>query len=342
MRSYKILGFGLIILGFLCGDRLARGQTTELINASYDPTREMYAAYNPIFEKFWKDKTGQEVKIVQSHGPSGKQARDIIAGKEADVASLSVDFDIDQIAKAGQIDSKWRERFPNASVPYSSAVVFLVRAGNPKNIKDWEDLARDDVEGLAPDPKTGGGARWIYLSAWSHAVRKAKAAGKNDADAESEARAFTSKVYDQAITDPAMRGSTTRFIQQETGDVLFGWENEILQIVNDPRRGAEFEIVVPSDSIEIEVPIAVVDKQVEKRNTKVVAEAYVQFLFSNEGQELVAKFYNRPFEPEILKKHAAQFPPLTLYKFKDYFTDWDAVQKAHFAQGGELDKMRGK
>jgi len=332
----------VVLIGLVTAPASVNAQPVEIINASYDPTRELYAAFNPAFEKYWKDKTGQDVKVIQSHGPSAKQARDIIAGKEADVASLSVDFDIDQIAKAGLTDTNWRARFPNQSTPYTSAVVFLVRKGNPKNIKDWEDLAREDVEGVAPDPKTGGGARWIYLSAWSHALRKAKTAGKNDADAETEARAFTTAVYDAAIADAAMRGSTTRFIRQETGDVLFGWENEILQIVNDPKSKGEYEVVVPSDSIEIQVPIALVDKLTGKRKTTEVAEGYVNYLYSEAGQELVATFYNRPSNVEVLKAHQQDFPPMTLYKFRAYFKDWPTVQKTHFEQGGELDRMRGQ
>ncbi len=314
----------------------------ELIVASYDPTREMYAEFAPLFATYWKNKSGNDIKVTMSHGPSGKQARDIAAGKEADVAALSVDFDIDQIAKVGLIPGDWRTRLPNDAVPYSSAVVFLVRKGNPKNIKDWDDLARPDVTGLAPDPRTGGGARWIYLSTWAHALRKAKATGADDTAAEQAAREFTTKVYDDAITDPAMRGSTTRFIQQQTGDVLFGWENEILQVVNDPKSGGAFEIVVPSDSIVIEVPISIVDKLAEKRGTTDAATEFVTYMFSDPGQELAAKYYNRPYSTAVLDKHKAQFPPLKLYRFKEHFKDWPTVMKQHFEQGGELDKMSKK
>lgn len=318
------------------------GQVAKLSIASYDPTRELYQELNPAFERWYKQTAGKDAKAETDHGPSGKQARDIVAGKETDVAALSVDFDVDTIAKAGLLPTGWRERLPNGSVPYTSAVIFLVRKGNPKQIKAWEDLARPEVVALCPDPKTGGGARWIYLSTWAHALRAARAAGKGDAEAETAARAFTAGVYDEAILDPAMRGSSTRFLQQSTGDVLFGWENEILQIGNDPATKDQVEVVTPSDSITIEVPLAVVDKVAEKHGVKELAEAYVKFHFSDEGQELIARRYNRPYNEVIAKKYADQLKPLALFRFKDYFADWPTVMKVHFSQGGELDKMRKK
>jgi sulfate transport system substrate-binding protein len=305
--------------------------------SSYEPTVELYKALNPAFEK---TPAAKGVKVQTDHGPSGKQARDIAQGKETDVAALSVDFDIDTIANAGLTDKDWRKRNPNGSVPYYSAVVFLVRKGNPKHIKDWEDLARDDVTGLAPDPKTGGGARWIYLAAWAHQLRKDASA--DDATKEKNARAFVTKVYDKAILDPAMRGSTTRFLQQGTGDVLFGWENEILQVVAAPAMKSQFEMVVPSDSITIEVPIAVVDKVAAKHNLSQVATDFVSFLFSDQGQEIEAKFYNRPYKKEVADKYKDRFAPLTLYKFSDYFTSWPDVMKKHFADGAILDQIRTK
>jgi sulfate/thiosulfate transport system substrate-binding protein len=318
------------------------GPAVKLTVSSYDPTRELYLELNPAFDKWYKQTAGRDVKTETDHGPSGKQGRDIAAGKESDVAALSVEVDIDTIAEKGLIAADWRERNPNHSVPYTSAVVFLVRKGNPKGIKDWEDLARPDVVGLAPDPKTGGGARWIYLSAWTHALRKATAAGKSAADAEQAAREFTGKIYDDAITDPAMRGSSTRFIQQSTGDVLFGWENEIMQIVNDPASGGKYEVVAPSDSITIEVPIAVVDKFAEKHGLTDVATAYVKYHFSDEGQEIIARRFNRPFNAAVAAKYADKLPKLKLYTFKEHFKDWPSVTKVHFAAGGELDRMRKK
>jgi sulfate transport system substrate-binding protein len=307
--------------------------------SSYEPTVELYKALNPAFQKAYAAK-GKEIVVQTDHGPSGKQARDITQGKETDVAALSVDFDIDQIAKAGLTAADWRGRNPNGSVPYYSAVVFLVKKGNPKNIKDWEDLARPDVTGLAPDPKTGGGARWIYLSAWAHALRKNK-----DADAatqEAKAREFVAAVYDKAVLDPAMRGSTTRFIQQQTGDVLFGWENEILQVVANPALKSQYELVVPSDSITIEVPVAVVDKVAAKHNLAEPAKDFVAYLFSDEAQEIEAKFYNRPSNAQIAAQYKDRFAPLTLYKFTDHFTNWPDVMAKHFADGAILDQIRKK
>ena len=302
--------------------------------ASYEPTVELYKDLNPAFEQLWRlHHRDQEIDVETSHGPSGTQSKKIAEGNEVDIAALSVDFDVDKIAEAGLIEKNWRGEFPNDSVPYKSAVVFLVRKGNPKGIKDWEDLARDDVVGLAPDPKTGGGARWIYLSAWAHALRKG-----GDANA---ARDFTKKVYDKAVLDPAMRQSTTRFTKNE-GDVLFGWENEILQIVNDPRVGGQYETVLPSDSITIEVPVAIVDKVVDKRGSRDAAQAFVEFLYSNEGQEIIARRYNRPSNSSVRQKYAQQFPDLKLFRFKDHFTTWPEVMKQHFSQGGELDRMRAK
>jgi sulfate transport system substrate-binding protein len=305
--------------------------------SSYEPTVELYKAINPAFEK---TASGKGLQVQTDHGPSGKQARDIAQGKETDVAALSVDYDIDQIAAAGLTAKDWRTRNPNGSVPYYSAVVFLVRKGNPKHIKDWEDLARDDVVGLAPDPKTGGGARWIYLAAWAHQLRKD--AGADAATKEKNAQDFVTRVYDKAVLDPAMRGSTTRFIQQRTGDCLFGWENEILQVVANPAMKAQYEMVVPSDSITIEVPVAVVDKVAEKHGLADAAKNFVSFLFSDEGQEIEAKFYNRPYKKEIAEKYKDRFAPLTLYKFSDHFTSWPDVMKKHFADGGVLDQIRKK
>jgi sulfate/thiosulfate-binding protein len=316
------------------------GGGARLSVASYDPTRELYVELNRAFEKHWQAKTGQTVDVETDHDASGKQSRDIINGKPTDVAALSVSIDIDNIAKAGLMAADWRTRQPNDSVPYVSAVIFLVRKGNPKNIRDWEDLARPEVSGLAPDPKTGGGARWIYLATWGHALRKAKAAGKSDAEAEQAAREFTAQVYDQAILDIAMRRSSNRFLQQEEGDVLFGWENEILQIVNDPATQGKYETVIPSDSIAIEVPIAVVDKNADQHGVRELADAYVQYHFSPEGQELIARRYNRPHDKTVADRHADKLPPLTLYRFNEHFTDWPTVTKTHFAQGGELDQMR--
>ena len=307
----------------------------KLLIASYEPTVELYKDLNAAFAKHWKDKSGQDVEAETFHGPSGTQAKKIIEGNEVDVAALSVDFDVQKIADAGLIDAAWRKEYPNNSVPYTSSVIFLVRKGNPKGIKDWEDLARDDVVGLAPDPLQGGGARWIYLSAWAHALRKG--------GDEAAARDFTRKVYDKAVLHPAQRQSTTHFLQTGQGDALFGWESEILQIVNDPKVKDQYERVVPSDSIIIEVPVAIVDKVVDKRGTRKLAEEYLAFMYSPAGQEIIAKRYNRPSATDVAAKHADQFPPLNLFRFSEHFTSWPDVMKKHFDPNtGELVKMTKK
>jgi len=337
-----VVGVVAASLALAAGCKKSDSAAVELKVSSYEPTVELYKAINPAFEKFYKAKTGKDIKASTDHGPSGKQARDIAAGKESDVAALSVDYDIDQIVKEGLIDKEWRKRLPNDAVPYYSAVVFMVRKGNPKGIKDWEDLARPDVKSLAPDPKTGGGARWIYLSTWAHALRKARAEGKSDAEAEAAAREFTGKVYDDALLDPAMRQSTTTFVNRKEGDVLFGWENEILQIVNDPRTKADYDVVLPSDSITIEVPIAIVDKVADKHKLREHAEEYVKFLYSEQGQEIVAQYYNRPSNEKVAAKYKDRFPDLKLFKFKDHFSDWPAVMDKHFKTGAILDQVRKK
>lgn len=315
----------------------------QLKIASYEPTVELYKDLNAAFPAYYSSHGGPaNVPAPEtSHGPSGTQSKKIIEGNEVDIAALSVDFDIDKIAEKGLLPADWRTKFPNDSVPYTSSVLFLVRKGNPKAIKDWEDLASDDVTGVAPDPKSGGGARWIYLSTWAHSLRKSKTAGLAPEAADAEAKRFTGQVYDKAVLDPAMRQSTTRFVGQGEGDVLFGWENEILQITNDSKVSGDYELVVPSDSITIEVPIAVVDQVAKKRGTTQAANDYVKFIYSDEGQAIIAKRYNRPSVEAVAAKYASQFKPLNRYRFKEHFTSWPDVMKRHFGQGGELDQMRG-
>ena len=314
------------------GARAGGSQPAGLLIASYEPTVELYQDLNAAFEQHWKEKTGQTIDVETAHGPSGSQAKKIVEGNAVDIAALSVDFDIDKIAEKGLTPAEWRARYPNDSVPYSSAVLFLTRAGNPKGIKDWEDLARDDVVGCAPDPKTGGGARWIYLSAWAHALRKG--------GSEDQAREFTKQVYDKAVLDRAMRESTNTFVKGK-GDVLFGWENEILQIAANPDVAADYELVVPSDSITIEVPIALVDRVVDQRGTRELADAFVKFLYSEAGQDIAAKRFHRVSNTAVAEKYGHLFKPLKLFRFKDHFTTWPQVMKTHFDTGGELDKMRG-
>jgi len=309
---------------------------TSIVNASYDPTRELYQDYNAAFAKHWKETKGQDVTIKQSYGGSGKQARAIVDGLEADVASLSVSFDIDVIAKAGLTAADWRTKFPDDSSPYSSTVVFLVRKGNPKGIKDWDDLLKPGTGLLAPNPKTGGGARWVYLAAWGQALRK------NNGD-EAKARDYTQKFYANMLAlDQAMRGSTTKFVQQGIGDVLVGWENEILQVVNEGKHKEEYQIVVPTETITIDVPIALVDKVIDKHNTREVSEAYVKWLWSKEGQEIIAKRYNRPRDADLAKKYESTFPQVKQFTLKETFGDWDTVMKKHFVDGAVFDSFTQK
>ena len=314
---------------------VAQAEVT-IVNASYDPTRELYQDYNAAFAKHWKETKNEDVTIKQSHGGSGKQARAIVDGLEADVASLSVSFDIDVIAKAGLTSADWRSKFPDDSSPYSSTVVFLVRKGNPKGVKDWDDLIKPGTGLLAPNPKTGGGARWIYLAAWGQALRK-------NGGGEAKAREFTQKFYANMLAmDQAMRGSTTKFVRQGIGDVLVGWENEILQVINEGKDKDEYQIVIPSDTITIDVPIALVDKVVDKHGNREVAEAYVKWLWSKEGQEIIAKRFNRPRDPEIAKKYGAVFPAVKQFTLKEVFGNWNDVMKKHFVDGAIFDSFSQK
>jgi sulfate/thiosulfate transport system substrate-binding protein len=306
------------------------GQQQKLLVASYGPTRELYAKLIPTFKA-----SNPNVDVEMSHGPSGTQAQKIINGYKADVAALSVDFDIDEIAKKGLLDKNWRGRLPYNASPYTSAVVFLVRKGNPKGIKDWPDLAKDGVRSAAPNPKTGGGARWIYLSAWGSVIKK----GGDD----KAAREFTAKLYKQTQLDPEMRGSTQRFLKESDIDVLYGWENEILQLMNDPKTPEnkdKYEVVLPSSSIVIEVPVSIVDTYVDERGTRAAAEAFVKHLFSPAGQEVAAQHFNRPSDPAVLAKYEKQYPKLNTFTLKEVFGDWDSVMAKYFADGAIFDQQR--
>jgi len=320
----------LVLLVLAVAD-VAQADPGKLLVSSYDPTRELYAQdFNPAFIKFWKEKTGKDAAIEMSHGPSGSQARKIVEGVEADIAALSVSVDVDLLRKNKLLKEDWQTRLPNNSSPYTSTVVFLVRKGNPKRIKDWADLTQPGLEILCPNPKTGGGARWVYLAAWGQVV--------TSGGDETAAREYVKKFYKNAQLDPAMRGSTGRFVKNQ-GDVLVGWENEILQVLDTPGGKAKYEIVVPTSSITIEVPIAWVDSNIDKHGNRDLAEAYVKFMFSDEGQEIVAKRFNRPINPEILKKHADQYPAVKQFTLKDVFGDWDAVMKKHFENDGVFDQI---
>lgn len=316
---------GASLLGF--------GQRVTLLNVSYDPTRELFQDYNAAFAKYWKVKTGQDVTIQQSHGGSSKQARAVIDGLDADIVTLALAYDIDAIAdKAHLLPSNWQSRLPNNSSPYTSTIIFLVRKGNPKKIKDWDDLIRPGVSVITPNPKTSGGARWNYLAAWGYALRKS-------GGDESKARDFVSKLFANVpVLDSGARGSTTTFVERGMGDVLIAWENEALLGANELGKD-RFEIVVPSTSILCEPSVSVVDRVVDKKGTRAAAQAYLEYLYSPEGQDIAAKRYYRPRSAAVLKKYAAQFPNVKLFTIADIAGDWKQAQAKHFADGGIFDQV---
>lgn len=307
---------------------------TSFLNVSYDPTREFYQEYNQAFGKFWKQRTGQDVEFKQSHGGSGKQARAVATGLEADVVTLALANDIDEIMKAGFIQPNWQKEFPNNSAPYTSTVVFLVRKGNPKNIRDWNDLTKPGVEIITPNPKTGGAPRWIYLSAWGYALKQP---GGNDA----KARELVKKLYHNVkVLDSGARGSLTTFAERGIGDVLLSWENEALLATKGLDKG-KYEIVYPSISILAEPSVAIVDKTVDKNGNRTLAKGYLNFLYSPLGQELAAKHYFRPRNDQVAAKYAAQFPKIKLFTINDVFGGWAKAQKTHFANGAIFDQIYG-
>jgi sulfate transport system substrate-binding protein len=304
-----------------------------LLNVSYDPTRELYEDFNQQFAAYWKRQTGQEVTIRQSHGGSGKQARSVIDGLQADVVTLALAYDIDEIAdKGGLLPADWQRRLPNNSSPYTSTIVLLVRKRNPKGIKDWGDLARPGVSVITPNPKTSGGARWNYLAAWAWALRQP---GGNDATA----RAFVAKLYKNVpVLDAGARGSTTTFVERGIGDVLIAWENEALLAIRELGPD-KFEMVAPSLSILAEPPVAVVDKVAAKHGTKAVAQAYLEYLYTPEGQEIAARHFYRPRLASVAAKYASQFPKLSLVTVDDVFGGWKRANATHFADGGMFDQI---
>jgi sulfate/thiosulfate transport system substrate-binding protein len=312
---------------------VAQGSPVTLLNVSYDPTRELYQDYNAAFAKYWKTKTGQDVNVQQSHGGSSKQARAVIDGLEADVVTLALAYDIDAIAQnAKLLPANWQSRLPNNSSPYTSTIIFLVRKGNPKGIKDWDDLVRPGVSVITPNPKTSGGARWNYLAAWGYARKK------SDGD-ESKAKDFIAKLYKNVpVLDSGARGSTTTFVERGIGDVLIAWENEVLLGAKDLGQD-KFEIVVPSVSILCEPTVSIVDKVVDKKGTRTVAEEYLKYLYSPEGQEIAAKRYYRPRSEAAAKKYASQFPKIKLFTLAEIVGDWQKTQKIHFADGGVFDQV---
>jgi sulfate/thiosulfate transport system substrate-binding protein len=305
----------------------------ELLNASYDPTREFYQDFNKAFTSYWKKQSGDDVTIRQSHGGSGKQARSVIDGLDADIVTLALAYDIDEIAaKAKKLNPQWQKQFAHNSSPYTSTIVFLVRKGNPKHIKDWNDLIRADVKVITPNPKTSGGARWNYLAAWGYAIKQP---GGN----EQKAREFVGKILKNVpVLDSGARGATVTFAERGVGDVLLAWENEA-QLAGKEWGPEKFDTVYPSISILAEPPVAIIDKTVDKKGTRKVAEAYLKYLYSKEGQELAAQNYYRPINKEVAAKYAKQFPMIKLLTIDGDFGGWTKAQKTHFADGGTFDQI---
>jgi sulfate/thiosulfate-binding protein len=312
----------------------ARADLT-LFNVSYDPTRELYQDINARFAKQWEAKTKEKVTIRQSHGGSGKQARSVIDGLDADVVTLALAYDIDEIANRGRLlPNTWQKRLPNNSAPYTSTIVFLVRKGNPKNIRDWDDVARPGVSVITPNPKTSGGARWNYLAAWAYAQKKF---GGDEAKVQD----FVARVFRNVpVLDSGARGSTTTFVERGIGDVLLAWENEAFLAVKELGPD-KFQIVVPSLSILAEPPVAIVDKVVDRRGTRKVAQAYLDYLYTDEAQDIIGANYYRPTNPKAAAKYEKQFPKVTLVTIDDAFGGWQKAQKAHFADGGFFDRIYG-
>jgi sulfate transport system substrate-binding protein len=312
---------------------LGQKGSVTLLNVSYDPTRELYQDYNAAFARYWKIKTGQTVNIQQSHGGSSKQARAVIDGLEADVVTLALAYDTDAIAEmANLLPRNWQGRLPNNSSPYTSTIIFLVRKGNPKSIKDWEDLARPGVSVITPNPKTSGGARWNYLAAWGYALKK------NGGD-EGKARDFISRLYKNVpVLDSGARGATTTFVERGIGDVLITWENEVLLGSRDLGQD-KFQVVVPSMSILCEPTVSLVDKVVDKKGTRTVAQAYLEYLYAPEGQEIVARHYYRPRLAAVAAKYASQFPKVQMFTLADIAGDWQKANQKHFADGGLFDQL---
>ncbi len=311
---------------------LGAQSATTLLNVSYDPTRELYADVNASFAKYWEAKTGEKISVKLSNGGSGAQARSVIDGIDADVVTLALAYDIDAIAqKAKLLPENWQTRLPHNSSPYTSTIVFLVRKGNPKGIRDWDDLIKPGVAVITPNPKTSGGARWNYLAAWGYAQRKT--------GSEVQAKEFVRKLYANVpVLDSGARGATTTFVERGIGDVLLAWENEAYLAVKELGPD-KVQIVVPSVSILAEPPVALVDKVVDKKGTRKVAQVYLDYLYTPEGQEIVARNFYRPTLDTVAKKYDKQFQQVTLFELKDYFGNWQVAQKTHFADGGTFDSI---
>ena len=331
-RILKALAAPAMVAVMLVTSPTLHAETKTLLNVSYDPTRELYDDYNKAFTRYWKKKSGKDIGIRQSHGGSGKQARTVIDGLPADVVTLALAYDIDALATTGKLlPANWQTRLPNNSSPYTSTIVFLVRKGNPKKIKDWGDLARPGIAVITPNPKTSGGARWNYLAAWAWALKQP---GGNAATAEE----YLGKLFKNVpVLDTGARGSLTTFAQRGIGDVMISWENEAFLASRELGKD-KFEIVVPTVSILAEPPVAVVDKVAIRRGTTAEARAYLEYLYSKEGQEIVARHYYRPRDPEVAAKYASTFPRINLVTIAD-FGGWAKAHATHFADGGTFDKI---
>lgn len=334
MRKLILIIITLFILAISVPQSFAAKQKV-LLNASYDPTREFYEEYNKAFIAHWQGLSGENLEVNQSHGGSGKQARAVIDGLEADVVTLALAYDVDSIAeRSGLLSSKWQQLLPNNSSPYTSTIVFLVRKGNPKNIKDWDDLAKPGINVITPNPKTSGGARWNYLAAWGYALKK----WNND---EAKAQDFLKAIFKNvSVLDSGARGATTTFVERGIGDVLISWENEAYLAINELGKD-KFEIIAPSVSILAEPSVAVVERNASRRGTLKAAQEYLNYLYSDEGQEIAAKNYYRPRNEVITKKYANQFQPITLFTIDEVFGGWQKAQKVHFADKGTFDQIYG-
>ena len=328
----RFLYFGLL-LGLIPSGLTAANKPVTLLNVSYDPTREFYQDFNAAFARYWQAKTGQTVKINQSHGGSGKQARAVIDGLEGDVVTLALAYDVDAIYEKGKlIPQDWQKRLPNNSAPYTSTIVFLVRKGNPKGIKDWDDLVKPGVSVVSPNPKTSGGARWNYLAAWGYALKKYG----ND---EAKARDFVVRLFRNVpVLDSGARGATITFTQRGIGDVLVGWENEAFLVTQELGKD-DYELVVPSLSILAEPPVTVVDRVVNRRGTRAVAQAYLEYLYSPEGQEIAGKHFYRPRSEAVAARYAKQFAKVTLFTIDEVFGGWQKAQREHFGDGAIFDQI---
>lgn len=323
------LGVGLALLLVTAG---AMAKDIQILNVSYDPTRELYQDYNKVFSKYWLAKTGDNVTVRQSHGGSGSQATSVINGIDADVVTLALQSDVDAIADRGRINKDWEARLPENSAPYTSTIVFLVRKGNPKGIHDWNDLIKPGVSVITPNPKSSGGARWNYLAAWGYALHH----NNND---QAKAKEYLKALFKNVeVQDSGARGATNTFVERGIGDVLISWENDA--ILADQKLGkGKFEVVYPSESILAEPSVSVVDKVVDKRGTRDVADAYLKYLYTPEGQTVAARNYYRPRDPAVAKQFASQFPQLKLYTVQQVAGGWTAAQKEHFANGGIYDQI---